>query len=66
MTQKTELPPQDIDRDAMRAICTQALNELDLTADDLRFLFVVITALTCVQPAALFVQLRKSDAASPV
>lgn len=28
MTQKTELPPQDIDRDAMRAICTQSLTQM--------------------------------------
>lgn len=58
--------PHETDRDAMRAACIQALSEQEFTADDLRMLFVLITALTCIQPAALFAQLRKAAAAGPV
>lgn len=53
-------PPADdavLDHENTLATCIQALEEMDFTADDLRFILVVITMCWGKQPAGLFAQL---------
>lgn len=55
-----------VDRQIMLAACVGALEEGSFSADDLRFLFVILTMMIATPPGAFLEQLRTSAASNPI